>query len=505
LANGILDMSNPSNPSTSLTMNANTLTNLVNAQIKTSGTQVYNTNILLGGDLSVRSTGGAISFKGTIDGAHNLDVQLGTADRVVFNAAVGATTPLTSLTTGSLGHTYVNANITTTGAQTYNNSVLVGVQGVAQFENGDLSQGSTGWTYQNVPVFVGTTSIGGFTSPTDSSNPAGSTDNTSITFPGVRTTTFSGGSVTMNTGAASCNVGFCIVRGPFLISNNPVSLLPGDSISFDWKALAGGDAYDVFGYLLNTATGSTINILNSTGTSSGGGTNWATATKTLGPSDPAGNYKFVFVAGSYDFSGGRYVGGELSVDNIATTSTSTANLFGNSACTNCTLTSGSQINLPNSYLSGTGVAVVFNVPQTPVAATTYTVPLDTVTSTAQTTARQFVTGAEPSGRIVSLFGPAPVRVMTSDQGNLPVFAVAGGLAFVDTPASALPATLPTAGPGASPSPSSVSGKVEIPPESMGTAPFGFMRVFVVNGGLNLPEIAKAPAPGQTNRNNESRD
>ena len=103
--------------------------------------------------------------------------------------------------------------------------------------------------------------------------------------------------------------GFGIVHGPYMISNSAVAIEAGESVSFDWKAQGGGDWYDVYAYLLNVDNGSTVELLNETGSS----TSWATATKTV---PTAGNYKFVFVSGTYDRSGGRALGARLFVDNI---------------------------------------------------------------------------------------------------------------------------------------------------------------------------------------------
>src|SRR5690606_11997684 len=73
----------------------------------------------------------------------------------------------------------------------------------------------------------------------------------------------------------------------------------------------------VFGYLLNVKTGETQIILNRTGESDKGGSPWGTASVTA---DKAGTYKFVFVSGSYDFTGGNVLGASLTIDNVAASS-----------------------------------------------------------------------------------------------------------------------------------------------------------------------------------------
>ena len=90
---------------------------------------------------------------------------------------------------------------------------------------------------------------------------------------------------------------------PYIVSNNSVYLRSGEQVSFDWRAV-GGDAYDVYGYLVNSDTNEFIPILNQTGGDNGSylTTDWATQTTDITKS---GNYKFAFLAGTYDELGGR--------------------------------------------------------------------------------------------------------------------------------------------------------------------------------------------------------
>src|SRR5574344_1984566 len=46
-----------------------------------------------------------------------------------------------------------------------------------------------------------------------------------------------------------------ILHGPYVVSDSTVTLSSGDSVSFRWKAQGGGDAYDIYAYLLNVYTG----------------------------------------------------------------------------------------------------------------------------------------------------------------------------------------------------------------------------------------------------------
>ena len=86
-----------------------------------------------------------------------------------------------------------------------------------------------------------------------------------------------------------------VIHGPYLISQNPVALNNGDTISFRWKGEVADNAYDVYAYLLNADTGGTIELLDGYGNST---TDWSTVSHTLTSN---AYYYFVFVSGSFDF------------------------------------------------------------------------------------------------------------------------------------------------------------------------------------------------------------
>lgn len=202
------------------------------------------------------------------------------------------------------------------------------------YTNGDFESGAVGdtsfagWTTLNTRVTLdGNSQIGGWPTPTDTSKPNNSAGDTVAMTRGnfsaqlVSSSDASRGSKSLqlqSTGAGVAS-GFGILHGPSIVSNNATALKAGDSVSFDWKAEGGEDSYDVYAYLLNVDNGSTVKLLDATGTTS----NWATQTVTV-PND--GNYKFVFVSGSYDQTGGRALGARLFVDNITAPPTANATL-----------------------------------------------------------------------------------------------------------------------------------------------------------------------------------
>ena len=118
------------------------------------------------------------------------------------------------------------------------------------------------------------------------------------------------------------------VHGPYIVSKEPVGLVSGDIVSFDWKAssavfeggrllASGGDAFDVFGYLLDVDTGDTIELINKHSYNQ----NYFMSsfqTEDLTINRP-GNYKFVFISGTYDGTGGQWAGGSFNISNINVT------------------------------------------------------------------------------------------------------------------------------------------------------------------------------------------
>ncbi len=103
-----------------------------------------------------------------------------------------------------------------------------------------------------------------------------------------------------------------VLHGPYVVSKEPVYVAAGSDLSFDWRAQGGSDAFDVYAYALNTDTGETINLLNQTGS----GTNdsgWQTVNVDI---PTTGNYKFVFVSGTFDETFGTVAGASLYIDNV---------------------------------------------------------------------------------------------------------------------------------------------------------------------------------------------
>ena len=111
--------------------------------------------------------------------------------------------------------------------------------------------------------------------------------------------------------AGTVNAPYGILRGPYAVSESIVDAAVGDTVEFWWKAANGGDWFDVFAYLLNETNGQTVILLDQVGDT----TNWAKASKVIG-SGEAGRYRFIFICGSYDYTGGQGLGASLYIDEV---------------------------------------------------------------------------------------------------------------------------------------------------------------------------------------------
>lgn len=208
-----------------------------------------------------------------------------------------------------------------------------------QFINGNFDQGTldTTTTPANIlgwKIFLqrvrlnGLDNIESWPTPTDSTKPGpapGDNNNFTGSYLAALTTDVPSGAPAgtrsmrlYHTNGSS--VSYAIIHGPYLVCdvNNTVPLEAGDVIKFYWKAQGGGDAFDIYAYLLNVNTGAVIELANATGDSAGAVTPWTLVTRTITAAQ-TGTYKFVFVSGTYDFTGGTVLGASLYVTNVDVT------------------------------------------------------------------------------------------------------------------------------------------------------------------------------------------
>ncbi|WP_372595599.1 hypothetical protein, partial [Actinotalea sp.] len=186
------------------------------------------------------------------------------------------------------------------------------------FVNAGFEEGSVdGWTALNQQIDLGVTQIAGSTTVDTSTYPGAvpNADNNVPMWLGNLSTTIQGAVVSdgsyalqLESSGMTTSQGYDVVHGPAVYSS-PFLASAGDSIYFDWRAYAGDDDYHVFGYLLDQ-DGNQLEVLDSTGA---GTTAWTTK-ETVIPA--SGTYRFVFVAGTFDASGGQAAGARLVIDNV---------------------------------------------------------------------------------------------------------------------------------------------------------------------------------------------
>mgnify|MGYP001231102328 FL=1 len=183
------------------------------------------------------------------------------------------------------------------------------------------------------PVASGTAlsaNIDGHPTPADDA-PAGSAgDDTAATIYEGTPVTFSyeiaGNEITLATNEITAPSNG-IIHGPYIVSDEAISLNEGDVFSFDWESTGdGGDVTDVYAYLQNVADGSTIELLDFTSPGVGAvpktNVSYTLTNSDTGPGGQGGLYKFVFISGAYDGDGGGIVGSEVKVSNVSVTENS---------------------------------------------------------------------------------------------------------------------------------------------------------------------------------------
>jgi len=199
------------------------------------------------------------------------------------------------------------------------------------FTNGDFSSSSVsvngnvasidGWDIHLEQVKLGSlgatgpSTVAGYATPSDSTpNPTygARISRGDQNAPNSASYNYSVNGSTLQMYSSTSVYGGDVLHGPYVVSKEPVYVAAGSDLSFEWRAQGGSDAFDVYAYALNTDTGETINLLNQTGS----GTNdsgWQTVNVDI---PTTGNYKFVFVSGTFDETFGTLAGASLYIDNV---------------------------------------------------------------------------------------------------------------------------------------------------------------------------------------------
>jgi len=141
-------------------------TTTISGTVETSGSQTYTDDVTLAADTTLASTGnGTISLTGKVDSviAGGGSLTVNTAGITVISGTVGGTTPLASLTTDAGGSTSLGANVTTTGAISFNDAVNLTAASDLTTVNAAILFGSTvdGGESLDLTAGTGNVSFGG--------------------------------------------------------------------------------------------------------------------------------------------------------------------------------------------------------------------------------------------------------------------------------------------------------------------------------------------------------
>ncbi|VFN07439.1 MAG: hypothetical protein BECKG1743E_GA0114224_112103 [Candidatus Kentron sp. G] len=130
-----------------------------------------------------------------------------------------------------------------------------------------------------------------------------------------------GGTIDHGTGNV-VETGNYSVHGPY-VRSDVFTAESGDQIAMDWAAKDGVDAYEIFGFLVspgddgyfgNDANDTDGDVYTRVYAQRGDTQDWVRGDGIT--ISTAGTYQFMFVAGSYDLTGGAWLGATLYVDNM---------------------------------------------------------------------------------------------------------------------------------------------------------------------------------------------
>ena len=186
-----------------------------------------------------------------------------------------------------------------------------------QYFNSSFEAGMNGWTVIPNRIILGGTRILGYIVPGTEPNPIQTISGsyTSV-IEKVDLASDGGTSCLKLTSSLGTDLRFATVYGPAVYSNVAVIAEVGDSITYEWKAVSGSDAYRSMAYLIDIATGRIILMFTAAGLSVDSATVWQKQTRIFQAGEE-GNYHFVFVSGSQDSTGGLALGASLLIDNVA--------------------------------------------------------------------------------------------------------------------------------------------------------------------------------------------
>ena len=201
----------------------------LNTAITTANSNVtFDKSVTLNKDLSVTTGSGAITFTGAADGANSLTID--SSGLTTFASTIGHSAPLLSLTIGTAtpGLTAINGGeVRTTGNQTYNNAVVLGIDTTLTSSSGEINEGPSGSLATT--GLLTTISSSGQDLVGNESNAISSFNATNTTRGDIKLSNIS--SPLNITGISQTGGGLLIVNGGEITSSGPLTVTGDASIS----------------------------------------------------------------------------------------------------------------------------------------------------------------------------------------------------------------------------------------------------------------------------------
>lgn len=199
-----------------------------------------------------------------------------------------------------------------------NNFIDLGVDSLGGCVSQDMTDYDAIWTrptdYGTTPSYTASNGA----KPTNDHDAINSTYSssvsivTSIAATGAPAITAGSKAVFMQMGSHWRQTGYHVLHGPAIVSGT-FSAQGGEVVNLNWFSAAGADDFAVLGYLVNTSTCTQYKVIETTGTSVT--TGWQFVSFTIPVT--SGDFKFIFVNGTFDKTGGKKSGASFWVDNIS--------------------------------------------------------------------------------------------------------------------------------------------------------------------------------------------
>jgi len=248
-------------------------TNRLNAALfATLGDQIFRGNTTLGADASVASSGGGVTFQGTIDSfdatARDLTVNSGGGiGNTTFGGSIGGTNPLDTLTTNANGTTFLPTIVRTNGQQTYLDDVrLIGDTTLTVLTSGGVTLGARVDSDSSTPRALTVNSAGA--GETRFGGAVGSQNVLSSLSTNADGAVFIGGDISTN-GAQSFGESAATITGDAVLSGNGITfpgIIVSDGTPHDLTLTGGAGGVSVGG---DIGVGNNLGSLTASGTTVG--------------------------------------------------------------------------------------------------------------------------------------------------------------------------------------------------------------------------------------------